>query len=75
VLPGDILECTNFYKLHGESGCRHQPVLDSPWRADKQNVGGVLLFQFLRNGERRNYVSAGSASCQNRTHNGEYKLE
>ena len=64
----NILERADSDKLQRISRGGNQPVLDSPGRADKEDFGGVVLFQLIRDGQRRDDVSARTSASENCAH-------
>ena len=62
------IQSTDFNQTQRESRRRDQAVLDSTRRANEQQFRAVTLLEFLRDGQRRNHMSAGPTSCQYGTH-------
>ena len=65
----DVLERTYFDQHQAKARLRHEPRLNSPAGAYKQNFRLVARLQFARNGQRRNYVSASSTPGDDHPHN------
>ena len=67
-LEADLVQRADLDQSQRKSGGGNQPVLDSARRADEQDFRVVLLLEFLGDGKRGDYVSAGAAACQNCPH-------
>ena len=58
-------ERADFDQLQRKSCGRHQTVLNATCRADEEQLSAILFLEFLGDGKGRDYVSAGTAACQN----------
>ncbi len=62
------IQRANLDEMQLESRRRNQPGLNAALGADKQHLRVVARTQLLRDGQRRNNMSAGSASSHDHTH-------